>query len=68
MPFVKNNMTATSQVKTGLAAVKASFKDIFSEEDNFVEKTWEVNKSDKNIIIINIINGGQYRVPVLLPH
>ena len=42
VPFVKTNMPATSQVKTGLAAVKASFKDIFSEEDNFVEKTWEV--------------------------
>ena len=40
---VKNDALLTSQAKTGLAAVKATFKDIFSEEDSFVEKTWEVS-------------------------
>ena len=35
-----------NESKKGLAAVKATFN-IFSEEDTFMEKTWEVRNNNK---------------------
>ena len=44
LPVIKNGNFVANQAKTGLAALKAAFKDdMFSEEDNIVEKTWQVH-------------------------
>lgn len=60
--MIKNDSEHNTQVKSGLAAVKASLN-IFSEEDNFSEKTWEVgyeyvHMNPPHIILIQSPGGG----------